>query len=199
MVKPTKAKLQPAEFRPKGDRRIVRTRNALGDALVTLMKEKNFDDITVQDVLDRAGVGRATFYVHFSGKDDLFMTDVEQAMEWFSSALERQGAGGKRLLPVAEFFGHIRDVRQFYAALVKSGKIHDVQELGKGLFARSIEQRLKAADLKMEPAQRSAHAYVLAGSVFSLLDWWIDKGMKSAPQEMDELFHRMAWSGLAER
>ena len=44
--------------------------------------------------------------------------------------------------------------------------------------------------------ERSAHAHALAGSMFSLLDWWIDKGMKSDPQEMDDLFHRMAWKGL---
>jgi hypothetical protein len=56
---------------------------------------------------------------------------------------------------------------------------------------------LEAAGVKIEAAQRSAQAHVLAGSFFSLLDWWVDKGMKGDPKEMDELFHRMAWSGLA--
>jgi hypothetical protein len=50
----------------------------------------------------------------------------------------------------------------------------------------------------MEPARRSAQAYALAGSFFSLLDSWIDKGMKADPKEMDELFHRMACKGLAD-
>ena len=49
----------------KTDRRILRTRDTLGDALVALMQEKSFDHITVQDLLDRAGVGRSTFYVHY--------------------------------------------------------------------------------------------------------------------------------------
>jgi hypothetical protein len=53
--------------------------------------------------------------------------------------------------------------------------------------------------VEIEPARRSAQAYALAGSLFSLLDWWIDKGMKADPKEMDELFHRMAWSGLGVR
>ena len=93
----------------------------------------------------------------------------------------------------------MRDVREFYAALVKSGKLDDVQALARGIFARSIEERLQLVGVKIDPQRRSAQAYALAGSFFSLLDWWIDKGMKPDPNEMDELFHRMAWSGLAER
>ncbi len=56
----------------KVDRRIRRTRDTLGDALVQLIQEKPFDEITVQDVLDRACVGRTTFYTHYRDKDDLF-------------------------------------------------------------------------------------------------------------------------------
>lgn len=176
----------------KTDRRILRTR----DALVALMQERNFDEITVQDVLNRAGVGRSTFYVHYRDKDDLFLSDVEDFLQQVSSELKRQGASTKRLLPVQEFFVHVRDAREFYAALVKSGKINDVQALARGFFARSIDERLQLAGVEIEPVRRSAHAHALAGSVFALLDWWVDKGMKAAPKEMDELFHRMAWSGL---
>jgi AcrR family transcriptional regulator len=52
---------RPQTDQPKVDRRARRTRDALGDALLDLMPEKSFDDITVQQVLDRAGVGRSTF------------------------------------------------------------------------------------------------------------------------------------------
>jgi AcrR family transcriptional regulator len=198
-VKAKKTKNKNAKSNPKTDRRILRTRDTLGDALIALMHEKNFDEITVQDVLDRAGVGRSTFYVHYRDKDDLFLSDVEDFLELVSSALKRQDASTKRLLPVQEFFTHVREVREFYAALVRSGKMNDVQALARGFFARSIEERLEMAGAKIEPPERSAQAHVLAGSFFSLLDWWIDKGMKADPKEMDDLFHRMAWSGLAVR
>jgi AcrR family transcriptional regulator len=171
----------------------------LGDALVALMHERNFEEITVQAVLDRAGVGRSTFYAHYQNKDDLFLSDVEDFLERVSSALKRQDANPKRLLPVEELFTHIREAREFYAALVRSGKVNDVWALARGFFARSIEERLPIAGVGMEPMRRSAQAHLLAGSLFSLLDWWIDKGMKADPKEMDDLFHRMAWRGLAER
>ena len=183
----------------KTDRRVLRTRDALGDALIALMQKKSFDEITVQDVLDRAGVGRSTFYVHYSDKNDLFLSDVEEFLENVSTALKRQGASTKRLLPVQEFLTHVGESRELYLAMVKSGKIHDLRALGQGLFARSIEERLQAAGIEIEPMQRSAQAHALAGSLFSLLDWWMDKGMKADPKEMDEVFHRMAWSGLVAR
>jgi AcrR family transcriptional regulator len=55
----------PGKLSARTDRRVLRTRDTLGDALVELMHEKPFDDITVQEVLDRAGVGRSTFYAHY--------------------------------------------------------------------------------------------------------------------------------------
>jgi AcrR family transcriptional regulator len=61
--------------RKKVDRRTQRTRHQLGRALVGLVEEKRFDDITVQDVIDRADVGRSTFYTHFRDKEDLLRKD----------------------------------------------------------------------------------------------------------------------------
>jgi AcrR family transcriptional regulator len=197
-VKAKKTNNPAARSHRKTDRRILRTRDTLGDALVALMHEKSFDEITVQDVLDRAGVGRSTFYVHYRDKDDLFLSDVEDFLEQVSSALKRQNANPKRLLPVREFFTHIREAREFHAALVRSGKVNDVWALARGFFARSIEERLQMAGVETNPTRRAAQAHALAGSFFSLLDWWIDKGMKADPKEMDDLFHRMAWRGLAE-
>jgi AcrR family transcriptional regulator len=196
MVKTRKTKSRASKAAPKTDRRVLRTRNALGDALVALLQERNFEQITVQDVLDRAGVGRSTFYVHYRDKNDLFLSDVEDFFEMCSSLLSRHNARPERLLPVQEVFTHIREMREFYAAVVRSGKINDVEILGRGFFARSIEERLQAAGLKMESVQRSAKAHALAGSFFSLLNWWVDKGMKPDPKEMDTLFHQMAWKGL---
>jgi AcrR family transcriptional regulator len=197
IVKARTTKNKAVKSHSKTDRRILRTRDALGDALVALMHEKSFDEITVQEVLDRAGVGRSTFYVHYRDKDDLFLSDMEDFFESFSTVLKRQGASPKRLVPVWELFAHIRDAREFHAVLVSSGKMNDVLALGRGFLARSIDERLQTAGIKVEPAQRSAQACALAGGLFSLLDWWMDKGMKADPKEMDEMFHRMAWSGLA--
>ncbi|MCP4222921.1 MAG: helix-turn-helix transcriptional regulator, partial [Actinomycetia bacterium] len=53
------------------DRRVRRTKQRLHEALMSLIVEKGYDKITVQDLIDRADVGRSTFYAHFETKDDL--------------------------------------------------------------------------------------------------------------------------------
>src|SRR5580765_5460700 len=102
--------LSKVKGKPRTDRRTLRTRDALGDALVELMHERPFKSITVQDVLDRAGVGRSTFYTHYRDKDDLFISDVEDFWEMMSSMLERSGERSMRVAPVRELFSHIADV-----------------------------------------------------------------------------------------
>src|ERR1041384_6276150 len=104
----------------KTDARVRRTRDALGDALVALMQEKPFDTITVQDVLDRAKVGRSTFYSHYSDKDDLLMSDAEEFFESVAMMLSVRGDTSERVFPVREFFGHIIEAKTFVDALVSS-------------------------------------------------------------------------------
>ncbi len=118
----------------KEDQRVRRTRDRLGDALVELLVQKPFDDITVQDVLDRAGVSRSTFYTHYRDKNDLFLSDAEEFFEAMATALSRFGDKSERVAPVQELFAHIGEARPFYNALVESGRMHDVMELGTGTF-----------------------------------------------------------------
>ena len=116
-----------------------------------------------------------------------------------STLLTRRGASLERVAPVYELFAHILDAREFVLSVTASGKMHDVEELGRGMFARSIEERLRLAGVAMESAELAAYAYALAGSLFSLLDWWIDHGMTSSAVDMDALFHRMVWSGVRDQ
>jgi AcrR family transcriptional regulator len=184
------------ETRESIDQRVVRTRNILGDALVALMLEKPFEQITIKQVLARAGVGRTTFYEHFRNKDDLFQSDVEDFFRMMGGLLTRTGADPRRLAPVEELFSHLREARDFHDALVAAGKADGVRELATRVFAGSIEERLQAAGVEMDPADFQATARLLAGGLFSLLDWWIREGMTAPPAEMDALFHRTAWQGI---
>jgi AcrR family transcriptional regulator len=183
----------------KTDARVRRTRDALGDALIALMQEKAFDTITVQEVLDRAHVSRSTFYTHYSDKDDLLMSDSEEFFEALSMALSAHADKSDRVFPVKEFFNHLTDVQPFYKALVKSGKFQENMELARGHFARGIERRLSELPRarSISANERSAIAFTHAGALLSLLSWWLDRGMREPPEQMDELFHRMVWNGLS--
>ena len=113
--------LHLANLNKKEDARVRRTRDALGDAIVALMHEKPFESITVQDVLDRAHVGRSTFYSHYSDKDDLLMSDVDEFFERVSMGLSERGETSHRVFPVKEFFSHIAEAQPFVNALSSTG------------------------------------------------------------------------------
>ncbi len=182
----------------KIDRRVRHTRDVLGDALVILMHEKPFRAISVQDALERAHVSRSTFYTHFRDKDDLFLSDAEDFLEFMSTLLLRRGEVSTRIAPVQELFAHLAEWRPFHAALVASGKIHDFRELAQGHFARVIDQRLaRLPSARALPAsRRTAVAHAFAGALLSLVTWWIDHGMSAPPEQMDEIYHQMVWSGV---
>jgi AcrR family transcriptional regulator len=183
--------------RRKPDLRIRRTRGRLSDALVALMQEKPIDKIAVQEVLDRASVGRSTFYLHYRDKDDLFLCVLEDGLEMWSTALGRKQEKSLRIAPVSEFFAHVASARKLYRALVDSGRIHTFFELAQGYFARAIAQRLKEMGVKnMVQGELDARSHGLAGNLLSLLKWWLDRGARESPKAMDELFHRMVWKGL---
>src|SRR5688572_4934244 len=68
----------------KKDRRIQRTRHLLSQAFVQLMREKGYSAITVSDIIERANVGRSTFYSHYQDKDDLFVHELDRVIEVLS-------------------------------------------------------------------------------------------------------------------
>jgi AcrR family transcriptional regulator len=182
----------------KMDPRVRGTRDVLGDALIALMHEKSFETITVQHVLDRAHVSRSTFYSHYSDKNDLFLSDAEDFFEMMSTALMRHGDTSTRVAPVREFFAHVAEMRQFISSMAASEKIRDIMELGQGHFSRAIDQRLATlpSTRNLSSTRRSALAHATAGSLFSLLNWWLRHGGITTPAQMDALFHQMLWSGI---
>src|SRR5437016_6759787 len=118
-----------AKQRRKPDERIRRTHERLGKALVQLIQEKPIDDVTVQEVLDRASVGRSTFYLHFRDKNDLLLSELEKFLEMMSTALSIRKEESRRVVPVAELFAHIGKQKKIYGALADPGCLDDFFDL----------------------------------------------------------------------
>jgi AcrR family transcriptional regulator len=188
--------VEPLSMR-KDDARVRRTRMQLGTAFLNLILEKPVREVTVQDVLDRAGVGRSTFYLHYRDIDDLLLSQLEMFCEAMSNALSDQRDKSKRVAPVAELFAHIGNQNQLYRVLSDSGHLKDFYDLAEGHFARGIERRLvESGQLKnVPPRELAARATALSGSMLALLRWWLDRGEKETPIEMDKLFHQLVWPG----
>lgn len=183
---------------PALDRWVRRTRAALTQALIELVLEKRYRSITVQDLLDRADVGRSTFYSHYRGKDDLLLRSFEAMLEMLDGRVDAD-SDRQRLAPVEELFRHVGDFRAFHGALARARKIHLLFHAGAITTSRSIARRIAA--LSPPPAaagselDATAHAY--AGALFALLRWWLGQERPPSPRQMDELFHRLVLPGAA--
>jgi AcrR family transcriptional regulator len=189
--------VEPPSMRT-ADARVRRTRAQLGTALLNLIVEKPINDVTVQDILERSGVGRSTFYLHYRDKDDLLVTQLEMFLETISNALSDRKDKSHRVVPVAELFAHIGNQNKLYRVLSDSGHLKEFFELAEGHFARGIERRLNESGRlsNIPPRELAARASALSGSLLSLLRWWLDRGEKESPQHMDQMFHRLVWTGL---
>lgn len=188
--KQMKAKIQTT------DRRILRTQQSLRNALIELILEKHYDKISVQNIIDRADIGRSTFYLHFRDKEDLFRGDWQRLLEYFVGQITPENLQAGRIFPIQELFEHLKDFHHLYRALVKSRKIDQLFGYGQKYLAGRIEIRLRN-DFSIEtPTTIPILANYLASEVFSQLKWWLDNDMPHPPDQMDKIFHRLLLPGV---
>ena len=175
------------------DPRVARSTRALGAALIALVQERDFDDITVQDILDRAGVGRATFYAHFRNKQDALHSSYDHLFAGLERMLARPSALGPRLLPVTELLAHFGESRPLADALRRGGQLDDFCDLLTEHAVRLVERRMAAwPDGAVPAAPRPVVARMLAGAFVESMRWWLDHPGAASPGEMDAAFHGLA-------
>jgi AcrR family transcriptional regulator len=181
----------------KTDRRSKRTQQLVGDAFITLLLEKRYEDITIQDILERANIGRSTFYEHYWDKEDLLTSQIEQMLEHLSQQVDTSQQDISFLIPSLALFQHVQDYYRLYQALLQGRGMEIVtQALQEQLQAR-IETLLQGEDKKRDTATLiAAVACYIAGAFISLLRWWIQTEMTWSPERIDALFREIAQSGL---
>jgi len=185
--------------RPRPDRRISKTRRALKEALTDLILEKGYEEVTVQDVIDRADVGRSTFYAHFIDKDDLLMAilaDLDVPGPDTSSWKANDPAFGWTL----ELFRHFGSGRRLFNAVAssQSGALAR-RETTRRLetLARAELSRLKAAR-RLDGFRLEMLVRFLVGTFIGFMDWWLRAENEHLPAEqVDHAFRSLVLPGVA--
>jgi AcrR family transcriptional regulator len=180
------------------DVRTERTYRALSTALVDLMKTKEFDAITVQALLDRASVGRATFYTHFRNKEDFLLTDLERMLGLVEAHFNLTSSSSRRVAPIAELFQHLGEAKDFAKALERSGRMEVVYDIATGHLSRIIERRLRSLNVNPRELPLSAAARVFGAMAMELAKWWLGRETTFSAKDMDDRFHELVWRGLGE-
>ena len=184
------------------DRRIQKTLSLLRDALVSLIVEKPYDTIVVKEILDRANVGRSTFYTHFRDKDDLLISGIHDMLGEVPSPVRTGGRSLDRILwfslPVFEH--HHRHAHAWGDRIGTKGRtiLHEhLRKVLTGIIAQVIKKDHRPE--RQSPGQMPPElisAYV-ASTFVLVLNWWLDKRMRLPPKEIDEVFRQLTQPTLA--
>jgi AcrR family transcriptional regulator len=152
----------------------------------------------VQDILDRADVGRATFYAHFDNKEDLLLSGLEGLRASLKDAQRqahsKDGPEHARLFAFTrELFAHTRDHRDMYPGMVGGRGAALIQQAFRRMLLDLVRDDVKALLPRSGsvPASVEAAVQFVAGGLFGLLRWWLD-GRARNVEEVDSLFRRLA-------
>lgn len=171
------------------DRRMKRTDTLLREALVALILEKRYDAITVQDILERANVGRSTFYAHYYDKDDLLESNIEWLIDLMS------GPEKAHTFPSVALFRHVQEQYRLYEALASSRAAERMFQRAQGYLSAGIQAHLESAATKTRVPIPFLANY-LAGSFIVVLRWWLENKMPYSPEEMDAMFRALTLPGM---
>ena len=177
------------------DRQSKRTQLLLGNALVELMMEKGYDAISVKDIIERANVGRSTFYAHYQGKDDLFVSQLDRVLEALTGHAADGVSAENPYFPSLGLFQHVQQQYKLFKILSwGSGADLMIKHFQKSLSDK-IERQLRAAGQGFDlPIPIMAN--FMAGSFLSILRWWLDNKMVHSPEEIDKMFRNLTMPGI---
>jgi AcrR family transcriptional regulator len=154
-------------------------------ALIAAVVEKGWDEVSVQEVCRRAGVGRSTFYTHFADKEELLLSGLDD----LAAGLRAQRDRRQPLSFVRGIFAHVeRHSRDELARILVLLRRRGGPAVRERLTVTVIE--LLADEVR--GVQREARIRFLAGAFVELLGWWLDQRGRMPASEAAELYRRLA-------
>jgi len=179
------------------DRRVQRTRKLLRESMMALILEEGYDAISIQDITDKANLGRATFYLHFKDKDELlrdvmgqFMFEFLDNVPQFSQhqwRLEDHKAVVKLFDFAAEHYDLYRILIMGSGGITASRQMHQtIAENIKACIQKEIEEL--SAEPVIPPDFIANH---FAGSLLATIYWWLDQDLPYSVEEMADMFQKI--------
>jgi len=164
---------------------------SIENALIELIVKKGYDKVSVQDIVDHANVGRATFYAHYEDKDDLFTQSIERFFDMISHEINLKNTDKTELLPVLVIFQHMEGHAHIHRAFGASPLLHKKFHHH---FVVLIKRRLETLGHDHIPIDIMAN--YLAGALLSLIEWWLKDTTSYSAKEMAQMYQQMVRKAL---
>ncbi len=182
------------------DRRIQRTRALLQEAFFHLIIQHGYEHITIADITEQANVGRTTFYLHYHDKEDLLQKSIEVLLHELHLEVELTVEKQCTYHEVSvHIFQHVAQRQQLYQAMLKeAGPTRMLEDLMKTYFIElgqrflPVEQLNIGGPLLISNEMLAIHA---AGSLLSLLTWWLNHDATPSAQDMGTIYCQLMSRG----
>jgi AcrR family transcriptional regulator len=172
------------------DRRVLRTQGALHAALVRLIEKRGYAAIGVAEICAEAGVGRSTFYAHFTGKDDLKRSGMKALRRELTDAVAGGGSAASPLAFSPSLLRHAAAHLTHYRAMIGTRGSAVSLEVVRGVLGDMIRADV-ARRVRPGPAGELAVAFVVGGYM-AVLTRWLDGGARQPADEIDAALRTMA-------
>ncbi len=175
---------------PPDDRRVRRTRKLLRAALIDLVLERGYRNITIQDVAERADIGYRTFFRHYEGLDDLLLDVVHSVMDELDARLDlyrpEPDLSGVMTQKGTQLFAYVREHETLFRVLLLDHGVRFVLEP----VLKRIRDRVEASLPPIEgatvpPAVVANH---LVTSTLALIGWWLERDFPYDAAHMGRVF-----------
>lgn len=188
----------------KIDRRAQRTRELLQKALVELIAERGYDAITIQDIVDRANVGRTTFYLHYTSKDELFMSCHEAIIRELHIGplhpLSREELLSSEIpVEMSSAYRHLENRRTQLYPIFQGRDSRLILRQIRDRSAQEIEANLRDVFAEVDSTiPLDLLANYLAGAQIALMQWWLEKRRPQTADQLTQALHRLQRAAIRE-
>jgi AcrR family transcriptional regulator len=182
------------------DRRTIRTRQWLRDALLALIVEKGYEAITVQDITERSDLRRATFYLHYRSKEELLLATLQDMFDALVREIEptMRGdllAGKSQITSFLVTFRHVEQNADLYRILLSSPGAVVVTKRIRDYIAGQIHRTLRTVPPQQLPMPPDLLAHYVAGVELTLIAWWLENERPYSVEQMAEYTQRLVLDG----
>lgn len=170
------------------DIRVRRTRRLLSDAMIQLALDRPFELITVRDLTDRAGIGYATFFRHYAGKEELLRTMLQELLDDLQ-VLVLPYAGEDPVSAAVEVFRHAQRNAHLYRLLLRTAHAIDLLPAALQVGAASIRENYRPREESSVPFEVATEH--LVRSFIGLIEWWLESDMPYPPERMASIYDEL--------
>jgi AcrR family transcriptional regulator len=160
----------------KVDRRIIKSQEAIKKAVIELMAEKPFDDITIQEIADRANVNRGTIYLHYTDKYDLLDKLIEEHMgnlrELCRAASDMTFEEGNYV-----WFEYFENNYLFFSTMLSSKGAPYFRRRFLELVIEEFKPEIDVSNGKNQGLREEVILQFFASAVVGIVEWWFKNGM----------------------